>query len=190
MPLERRGRIAIERRADGLRQRDQIDVLGVQHAVAISEMMHAAVFRTWSGKVEIRAPSLRRANGSGPIDKLRVNAIQTSRPQGGLLRFARNDEWRDLLQQEIEEKRAFLTGRRDRIAMGVEAVLRGLFVLLGAQVIARARRRGWRRRQRRRRLGRKRGPGRQFRRPSPPACRQGQSGGAEQCERQPGLNAL
>jgi hypothetical protein len=106
------------------------------------------------------------------------------------LRFARNDEWRDLLQQEIEEKRAFLTGRRDRIAMGVEAVLRGLFVLLGAQIIARARRRGWRRRQRRRWLGRKRGPGRQFRRSSPPACRQGQSGGAEQPERQPGLNAL
>ena len=45
MPLKRRGRIAIERRADGVRQRDQIDVFGVQHAVAISEMMHGRVFK-------------------------------------------------------------------------------------------------------------------------------------------------
>ena len=45
MPLERRGRIAIERRADGVRQRGQIDVLGVQDAVAISEVMHGGVFR-------------------------------------------------------------------------------------------------------------------------------------------------
>jgi hypothetical protein len=40
MPLERRARIAIERRADGVRQRNEIDRFGVQHAVAISEVMH------------------------------------------------------------------------------------------------------------------------------------------------------
>ena len=42
VPLQRRARIAIKRRADGLRQRDEIDGFGVQHAVAIGEMMHAA----------------------------------------------------------------------------------------------------------------------------------------------------
>ena len=40
VPLQRRGRIAIERRADRLRELDQIDRLGVQHAVAIVEMIH------------------------------------------------------------------------------------------------------------------------------------------------------
>ena len=45
VPLERRARIAIKRRADGLRQRGKIDGLGVQHAVAIGEMMHGSVFR-------------------------------------------------------------------------------------------------------------------------------------------------
>ena len=40
VPLERRGRIAIERRADGLRRAREIDLLGVQHAVAIGEMVH------------------------------------------------------------------------------------------------------------------------------------------------------
>ena len=42
MALQRRGRIAIERRADRLRQIDQIHRLGVQHAVAIVEMIHGA----------------------------------------------------------------------------------------------------------------------------------------------------
>ena len=40
VPLQRRGRIAIERRADAFRQRDEIDLFGVQHAVAISEVVH------------------------------------------------------------------------------------------------------------------------------------------------------
>ena len=40
VPFERRGRIAIERRADRARQIDEIDPLGVQHAVAIVEMVH------------------------------------------------------------------------------------------------------------------------------------------------------
>ena len=43
--LQRRGRIAIERRADRLRQFDQIDRLGVQHAVAIVEMIHGCFSR-------------------------------------------------------------------------------------------------------------------------------------------------
>ena len=43
--LQRRGRIAIERRADGIRQFGQIDRLGVQHAVAIVEMIHGGVSR-------------------------------------------------------------------------------------------------------------------------------------------------
>ncbi len=46
---QRRGRIAIERGADRLREVDEIDRLGVQHAVAIGEMMHGepaySVFR-------------------------------------------------------------------------------------------------------------------------------------------------
>ena len=40
VPLERRGRIAIERRADLSASVAQVDVLGVQDAVAIGEMMH------------------------------------------------------------------------------------------------------------------------------------------------------
>ena len=40
VPLQGRARIAIERRADGFRQRDEIDPFGVQHAVAIGEMVH------------------------------------------------------------------------------------------------------------------------------------------------------
>ena len=43
--LQRRGRIAIERRADRLRQFDQIDRLGVQHAVAIVEVIHGCFSR-------------------------------------------------------------------------------------------------------------------------------------------------
>ena len=38
--LQRRGRIAIERRADRIRQLDKIHRLGVQHAVAIVEVVH------------------------------------------------------------------------------------------------------------------------------------------------------
>ena len=40
VPLQGRARIAIERRADGFRQRDEIDPFGVQHAVAIVEVVH------------------------------------------------------------------------------------------------------------------------------------------------------
>ncbi len=40
VPLERRGRIAIERRADGCGQLGQVHRLGVQHAVAVVEMVH------------------------------------------------------------------------------------------------------------------------------------------------------
>ena len=40
MTLQRRGRIAIERRADRVRQLDQVHRLGVQHAVAIVEVIH------------------------------------------------------------------------------------------------------------------------------------------------------
>ncbi len=44
VPLDGRARIAIERRADGVRQRDEIDRFGVQHAVAIGEVVHGSVF--------------------------------------------------------------------------------------------------------------------------------------------------
>ena len=40
VPLDGGARIAIERRADGLRQRREIDSFGMQHAVAIMKMMH------------------------------------------------------------------------------------------------------------------------------------------------------
>jgi len=40
--LQRRGRIAIKRRADLIRQIGQIDRLGVKHAVAIVEMIHGS----------------------------------------------------------------------------------------------------------------------------------------------------
>ena len=43
--LQRRGRIAIERRADGIREFGQVDRLGVQHAVAIVEVIHGVAFR-------------------------------------------------------------------------------------------------------------------------------------------------
>ena len=47
--LQRRGRIAIERRADRVRQIGQIDRLGVQHAVAIVEVIHGEGSVTSSG---------------------------------------------------------------------------------------------------------------------------------------------
>ncbi len=45
VPLDGGARIAIERRADGLRQRDEIDRFGMQHAVAIGESDAWQVFR-------------------------------------------------------------------------------------------------------------------------------------------------
>ncbi len=41
--LERRGRIAVERRADIARERGQIDILGMQNAIAIPEMVHSPI---------------------------------------------------------------------------------------------------------------------------------------------------
>src|SRR6202034_2224579 len=52
MPLERRARIAIERRADGLRERGKIDGLRAKHAVAIGEMMHVPYLEHEAGKGE------------------------------------------------------------------------------------------------------------------------------------------
>ena len=43
MALQRRGRIAIERRADRFSQLDQIHRLGVKHAVAIVEVIHGGL---------------------------------------------------------------------------------------------------------------------------------------------------
>src|SRR5580704_2452670 len=40
VPLDGRARIAIERRADGVGQRVEIDRFGMEHAVAISKVMH------------------------------------------------------------------------------------------------------------------------------------------------------
>ena len=45
MTFQRRGRIAIERRADRIRQLNQIHRLGVQHAVAIVEVIHGGLSR-------------------------------------------------------------------------------------------------------------------------------------------------
>ena len=45
VPRERRGRIAIERRSDRGGERVEIHRLGVQHAVAISEVVHGLRFR-------------------------------------------------------------------------------------------------------------------------------------------------
>ena len=42
VPLQGRARIAVERGADRLGQRDQIDGLGAEHAVAVGEVMHGA----------------------------------------------------------------------------------------------------------------------------------------------------
>jgi len=42
VPPQRRGRIAVKRRADGLRERVEADRLGVEDAVAIGEMVHRA----------------------------------------------------------------------------------------------------------------------------------------------------
>ncbi len=67
---QRGGRIAIERGADGRRELDEIDRLGVQHAVAIGEMMHArlialsaAVGTGW------RSAGRRRGSLDEPIDR-------------------------------------------------------------------------------------------------------------------------
>ena len=46
VPLQRRGGIAIERRADRLREAGEIHRLGVQHAVAIGEVVHGALSRS------------------------------------------------------------------------------------------------------------------------------------------------
>ncbi len=45
MALQRRSRIAIERRADRIRQLDKIHRLGVKHAVAIVEVIHGGLSR-------------------------------------------------------------------------------------------------------------------------------------------------
>src|SRR6266849_2047648 len=45
MALQRRGRIAIERRADRIRQLDKIHRLGVKHAVAVVEVIHGGLSR-------------------------------------------------------------------------------------------------------------------------------------------------
>jgi len=50
VPFQRRGRIAIERRADRVRQLDKIDRLGVKHAVAIVEVVHGRLSRSAAGR--------------------------------------------------------------------------------------------------------------------------------------------
>ena len=65
MPLQRRGRIAIERGADRLREINEIDRLGVQHAVAIGEMMHGGP-----------AYSDLRQRGTGSRQKMRRDESQ------------------------------------------------------------------------------------------------------------------
>ena len=55
MALQRRGRIAIERRADRIRQIDQIHRLGVQHAVAIVEVI------SWRAQLLFRSGSRMKA---------------------------------------------------------------------------------------------------------------------------------
>ena len=50
VPLQRRAGIAIERRADGVGEIGQVDRLGVQHAVAIVEMVHGVMISPGAGR--------------------------------------------------------------------------------------------------------------------------------------------
>jgi hypothetical protein len=47
MPLKRRRRIAIERRADRIGNRGKADIFGVQDAVPIGEMVHRSRANAW-----------------------------------------------------------------------------------------------------------------------------------------------
>ena len=73
VPLERRGRIAIERRADRAAQVDEIDRLGVQHAVAIVEMVHGGLRCALSRSAQSSGRRCVSAHGSA-ADVLAVRA--------------------------------------------------------------------------------------------------------------------
>ena len=78
VPRQRRGRIAIERRADARRQRVETDRLGVEHAVAIIEVMHRAraqLSRTSSG--------LRFSASVGALGPCRSHRLGGGRAVGG-----------------------------------------------------------------------------------------------------------
>ena len=97
VPLQGRARIAVERGADRLGQRDQIDGLGAEHAVAIGEVMHGACLEH---QPEEWKPVVRRDCRIDDWDQKRASASA-----------AWNRE--PLLQQRVEKK-WFLLARRGR----------------------------------------------------------------------------
>ena len=64
MPLQRRGGIAIERRADGIRERAETYRLGVEDAVAIGKVMHR---RSQSSRSVERNALVRPADDGKPL---------------------------------------------------------------------------------------------------------------------------
>ena len=92
VPLQRRGRIAIERRADRLREACEIDRLGVQHAVAIGEVVHGALSRSanragsfFFGPAARSAGRRRRSPAGCSGDGCRAARGCVRRPAGPLL---------------------------------------------------------------------------------------------------------
>src|SRR5689334_4916190 len=85
MPLDGGAGIAIERRADGVGQRDEIDRFGMEHAVAISEVMHGTCLEHELERLAMLGsirPSPRGASGA---------SLKGWRPEhlGGILRSPR-----------------------------------------------------------------------------------------------------
>ena len=76
VPLQRRGRIAIKGRADGLGEGREINRLGVKHAVAVGEMMHCPP--------SVEQPVEREAAVRGPFPPPGDLSADASPPISGL----------------------------------------------------------------------------------------------------------
>ena len=81
--LQRRRRIAIERRADGIREFGQVDGFGVQHAVAIVEMVHGALI-AFSSEVDTgsRQENASKQDSSPAADRERISSCRPWGPLG------------------------------------------------------------------------------------------------------------
>src|SRR3974377_632053 len=99
MPVDGCAGITIERRANDVGKRGEIDRFGMQDAVAIGKMMHGMCLEE----------DLKKLKSGRPF-------WPDPSPANGAC---------SLSQQRIEDEATFLTGRGDRVALGVEAAFGG-----------------------------------------------------------------
>ena len=111
--LQRRGRIAIERRADRIRQFGQIDRLGVQHAVAIVEVIHGALSRPAAGRERMLSCGLwaRLAARFGPVGRIEHARL---RRRSASVSAARRDACADGVRRQVEPALAAAAAERER----------------------------------------------------------------------------